>query len=120
LAGIMVVDDEPTIQQLLKIIIEDMGHSVLAQSLNGDSALRTYRSMRTKPDVMIIDHRMPIMSGLELATQILKENPSQRVLFITADDSVKEKVRDLGIKSFLEKPVEIAVIRSTLRSLIEG
>jgi two-component system response regulator YesN len=114
----MIVDDEPTIQQLLKIIIEDMGHAVVAQSLNGDSALRLYRSLESKPDVVIIDHRMPIMSGLELLQQMLKECPGQRVLFLTADDTVKDKVRDLGVDAFLEKPAEIEVIRSTLRSLL--
>jgi DNA-binding response OmpR family regulator len=120
LAGIMIVDDEPTIQQLLKIIIEDMGHTVIAQSLNGDSALKLYRSMDTKPDVVIIDHRMPIMSGLELVTNILKEKADQRVLFLTADDTVKDRVKELGITAFLEKPAEIEVIRSTIRSLIAG
>lgn len=120
MAGIMIVDDEPTIQQLLKIVIEDMGHTIVAQSLNGDSALKLYRSMDIKPAVMIIDHRMPIMSGLELVSHILKENPNQKVLFLTADDTVRDRVKELGITAFLEKPAEIEVIRSTIRSLVAG
>lgn len=115
---IMIVDDEPTIQQLLKIIIEDMGYEVVNQSLNGESALRTYGSLEPRPDILIIDHRMPIMSGLELAQRILDINPEQKVLFLTADDTVKDKVRTLGIDAFLEKPAEIEVIRNAIRSLV--
>jgi len=117
LPKIMIVDDEPTIQQLLKIIIEDMGFEVVMQALNGESALKAYGSLDPKPDIIIIDHRMPIMSGLELAQKVLQMNPAQKVLFLTADDTVKDKVRGLGITAFLEKPAEIEVIRNAVRSL---
>jgi len=120
LAQIMIVDDEPTIQQLLRIIIEDMGHQVVQQSLNGDAAYKSYMGMEEKPDVVIIDHRMPIMSGMELAQKVLEEFPDQKILFLTADDTVKDQVRDLGITSFLEKPAEIEVIRKAVQGLVDA
>jgi DNA-binding NtrC family response regulator len=114
MADIMIVDDEPTIQQLMAIILEDMGHSVVAQSLNGEIALKTYNEMDNKPDLMIIDHRMPIMSGTDLAQAILERDKDQRILFLTADESIKDIVKGLGISFFLEKPADIDTIRDAV------
>ena len=52
MADIMIVDDEPTIQQLMAIILEDMGHKVVAQSPNGDAAINTYLSLEPRPDLV--------------------------------------------------------------------
>jgi DNA-binding NtrC family response regulator len=114
MANIMIVDDEPTIQQLMAIILEDMGHNVVAQSLNGEIALKTYQGLDEKPDLLIIDHRMPIMSGTDLAKAVLDLEQKQGILFLTADESVKETVNDLGIKNFLEKPADIDTIREAV------
>jgi len=114
MANIMIVDDEPTIQQLMSIILEDMGHKVIAQSLNGEIALQTYQDMRPKPDLLIIDHRMPIMSGTDLAQAVLDIESKQRILFLTADESVKDTVNKLGIRNFLEKPADIDTIRDAV------
>ncbi len=120
MANIMIVDDEPTIQQLMAIILEDMGHKVVAQSLNGEMALKTYQNLDPLPDLIIIDHRMPIMSGTDLAEKILDQNKDQRILFLTADESVKDRVRELGILNFLEKPADIDTIRNSVESSLTG
>ncbi len=114
MADIMIVDDEPTIQQLMAIILEDMGHKVIAQSPNGEVAMKTYDSLDTKPDLIIIDHRMPIISGGDLAKMILTKNKEQRILFLTADESVKDRVKELGIDNFLEKPADIDSIKKAV------
>lgn len=120
MANIMIVDDEPTIQQLMAIILEDMGHKVVAQSLNGEMALKTYQNLDPLPDLIIIDHRMPIMSGTDLAEKILDQNKDQRILFLTADESVKDRVKELGILNFLEKPADIDTIRNSVESSLTG
>ena len=118
MAGIMIVDDEPTIQQLMAIILEDMGHKIVAQSLNGEVALKSYKTLDEKPDLIIIDHRMPIMSGTDLAESILEINKGQKILFLTADESVKDVVKDLGISTFLEKPADIDTIRNAVEEAL--
>jgi DNA-binding NtrC family response regulator len=118
MANIMIVDDEPTIQQLMAIILEDMGHSIVAQSLNGEVAMKTYLTLDPRPDLMIIDHRIPIMSGTDLAEKILKEKDDQKILFLTADESVKDRVKELGIIDFLEKPADIDTIRDAVSNAL--
>lgn len=119
MANIMIVDDEPTIQQLMSIILEDMGHKVVAQSQNGDVAMNTFMSLEPRPDLMIIDHRMPIMSGVDLAEKVLSEVPGQKILFLTADESVRDRVNELGIVHFLEKPADIDTIRDSVKDALE-
>jgi CheY-like chemotaxis protein len=111
---IMIVDDEPTIQQLMTIILEDAGHEVVERSLNGEEALNRYKEMDQKPDLIIIDHRMPIMSGTDLAERVLELHKDQRILFLTADESIRERVAEIGIRHFLEKPADINTIRNAV------
>ncbi|MFO8051356.1 MAG: response regulator [Thermoplasmatota archaeon] len=118
MAGVMIVDDEPTIQQLMAIILEDMGLEIVGQPLNGEVALRSYRSMEEKPDLVIIDHRMPIMSGIDLASSILETNKDQRILFLTADESIKDRVREMGIEDLLEKPADIGAIKDAVEKAL--
>lgn len=120
MADIMIVDDEPAIQQLMAIILEDMGHKVIAQSPNGDDALKTYIGFEKKPDLMIVDHRMPIMSGVDLADRILKEFKDQKILFLSADESIKDRVDEMGVVGFLEKPADIGTIRNSVTSALES
>ena len=116
----MIVDDEPTIQQLLSIILEDMGYEIAGQLMNGEVALKTYKEMEEKPDLIIIDHRMPIMPGTALAEEILKLKPEQKILFLTADESIKDSVRDLGVDHFLEKPADIDTIRESVDAALKN
>jgi len=118
MSEVMIVDDEPTIQQLMAIILEDMGHMVISQPTNGDSAIRAYRSMAKKPDLLIIDHRIPILSGSDLASMVIEENPEQRILFLTADGSVRDEITALGIKDFLEKPADIETIKKAVETAL--
>lgn len=114
MADIIIVDDEPTIQQLMAMILEGMGHRVIEQSSNGEAALNYYMSLEKKPDLVIIDHRMPLLSGLDLTKEILRTNPEQRVLFLSADDSVRDEVLSLGVGHFLEKPSDLKTIRKAV------
>ena len=114
MANIMIVDDEPTLQQLIAIILEDMGHVVVGQFYNGESALKAYESSDPKPELLIVDHRMPIMSGADLSRMVLEREPDQKILFLTADDSVKEFVSDLGMDHFLRKPVDIDTLKKAV------
>ncbi len=114
MADIIIVDDEPTIQQLMAMILEGMGHKVIEQSPNGEAALNYYRAMERKPDLIIIDHRMPLMSGLDLTKEILRTDPEQRILFLSADDSVRDEVLSLGVGHFLEKPSDLKTIRKAV------
>ena len=63
-----------------------------------------YKSFREKPDIILMDHRMPIKNGIETLREILRIDNLSKVIFMSADTSVKEEALSLGAISFKDKP----------------
>lgn len=66
-----------------------------------------FKSFTKKPDVILMDHRMPLKNGLEASSEILKLDPNVKIIFISADQTIKEETLTLGIADFLAKPFTI-------------
>ena len=113
----LIVDDELDMRMLVRLVIEmaNNGLSIVGEAADGVEALQVWRDLDGPPvpDVVILDNRMPELSGLEVAEQILRERPAQLIVLYSAflDDNVRAKARELGItmcvsKHDLEKPPE--------------
>ena len=57
-----------------------------------------------------MDHRMPVKNGIEATKEILKINNTTKIIFISADRTIKEEVLSLGVVSFIDKPFKIYVL----------
>ena len=79
---ILVVDDEPAILNLVKLILEAAGYPVLA-ACNSQEALSLFKDSRHSIDLLLTDISMPDTSGLELAGQASKTVPHLPVMFMT-------------------------------------
>ena len=101
---ILVVDDEVYLQDLYSDILSVVGHEIVDRAFNGEEAVIKYEAMSPKPDLIIMDHRMPIKNGIEATIDILKLNPEAKVLFISADVSQERRAGQIGAIGFLEKP----------------
>ena len=112
---IMIVDDELELLSLYKEMIEIFGHEIVSSTTNGDEALKEYRKLDQKPDLIILDHRMPVRNGLETASEILNMDPEMKIIFVSADPSVRKAALDMGAIHFLEKPF----VLKTLKDIIE-
>jgi CheY-like chemotaxis protein len=110
--GVLIVDDEDDMRALLREMIQLANHGlrVAGEATDGDEALRRWREQR--PDVVLMDQRMPGLSGLETADRILRERPDQAVVLFTAylDDEVKRMAHDLGIRACVRKDQAAKVI----------
>lgn len=73
-------------------------------------------------DVLITNLRMPIMGGIELTERTLDASPGTRVIWITAHgcDQVHRDARRLGIRSCLDKPIELRLLRQAVRTALEA
>src|SRR5438067_13228847 len=80
---VLIVDDEDDMRALLRATLElaDARLSVAAEAVDGEDAVAKWREAR--PDVVVIDQRMPHTSGLEAAKRILDEDPDQAVVVLT-------------------------------------
>jgi AmiR/NasT family two-component response regulator len=95
---IMVVDDEPIIRMDLREMLENEGYLVVAEAKNG--------AHRHKPDLVIMDVKMPVLNGIK-ASNIIRSFSDSSILLLTAY-SQKELVQDArkaGVTAYLVKPV---------------
>nr|WP_320024604.1 response regulator transcription factor [uncultured Acetobacterium sp.] len=101
---ILVVDDDRLVCASLKTIIESQGDiEVIGMGHNGEEAITLYRQL--KPDVLLMDIRMEVMTGLEAAGVILTADKAAKILFLTTflDDEYIIKALKLGAKGYLIK-----------------
>ena len=120
--NILIVDDEPVLHELLKDIFELYGHDVVGSAYDGVEALRIYRTLvlsYKKPDVIIMDHRMPKKDGVETAVEMLEIDHSIKILFVSADESARQRALEIGAVDFIKKPFEISEILSAIEKLEE-
>lgn len=110
---ILIVDDEPVLHELLRDIFELNGHRVVGDAYDGLEALRVYRTLLLsyqRPDVVIMDHRMPLKDGVETSAEILQIDPDAKILFASADEKAKDRALEIGAVDFIKKPFEISVL----------
>ncbi|WP_429857852.1 ANTAR domain-containing response regulator [Brevibacillus reuszeri] len=101
---IMVVDDEPIIRMDLREMLENEGYQVIAEAKNGEEAVSL--AHRHKPDLIIMDVKMPVLNGIK-ASSIIRSFSDSSILLLTAY-SQKELVQDArkaGVTAYLVKPV---------------
>jgi PAS domain S-box-containing protein len=105
---ILVVDDEPSIRQLLRQELESQNYQV-QEAGDGLHALEVIRA--TPPDLIILDIMMPKMNGLDLAA-ILKTNPETSMIPIIILSIMEEQARGyrLGVDRYQSKPINIGVL----------
>lgn len=102
---LVVIDDELEFTKILDQFFRTRGYEV-SIALRGASGLRVIEEQR--PDVVLMDLKMPGMNGDEVLQQIRRRYPKTRVIIITAyDDGVmKDRLLALGAFAHLEKPLE--------------
>ncbi|MFB3169549.1 response regulator transcription factor [Neobacillus sp. 179-C4.2 HS] len=104
----MIVDDEPTTRQGLETIIpwEDFGFEVVGTAENGIEAIEKYQSLT--PNLMIVDMKMPRMSGIELIEKIREVDSSIQFIVLSghAEFEYARKAIKYNVRGYLLKPVD--------------
>lgn len=110
---ILVVDDEPHVRMSLKQVLEDAGYTV-ATSKDGTVALNYLD--QEDCDLVLLDVRMPGMSGFEVLEQIKETRPELPVVIVTAHGTVDQAVEAIreGAENFIHKPFTPEQIRSVV------
>jgi len=108
IARIIIVDDDKDIVTLFEEVLRWEGHEIIAKAFNGQQAIEFFKSAENPPDIILMDHRMPIKDGLSATEEILIENSNVKVVFVSADFAVKETALKIGATYFLEKPIDFS------------
>ncbi len=104
---IVIADDEPIIRLDLRKTLENMGHQVVGEAGDGSKAVEIAREL--KPDIIILDIKMPEMDGIEAAKIITTESIAP-VLLLTAysQKDLVDRAKDAGVFAYLVKPFKEA------------
>ena len=116
---ILFVDDDAFLAEVGKEMLHKFGYTVVT-SINSLEALDIFRAQPNQFDLVITDHKMPDMTGAQLATKILDLNPDMPIIMCTgfSDDITEEQAKALGIRKFFLKPVSRQDMVRSIREVI--
>nr|WP_269746575.1 response regulator [Desulfogranum mediterraneum] len=117
---LLLVDDEQHILDIYTQVLEGLGYRVLAVS-NGAEGLEAFKASPESFDAIITDQTMPRLTGAELASAVLEIRPEIPILLCTGYSSAlsEEKAFELGIRTYLQKPVQRAELATAVRQALD-
>jgi DNA-binding NarL/FixJ family response regulator len=118
---ILTADDHPLIRDGLAAVLRgETGLHVVAEAANGEEAIEAYA--RVRPDVVLMDLRMPVMDGLTATRAILAEDPNARIIVLTTYDGDEDIHRALaaGARGYLLKDMMRTDLLGVIRAVHRG
>ncbi len=118
---VLLVDDQRLMREGLRTLLElEPGLAVAGEAANGQEALALYAEL--KPDVVLMDVRMPVLDGVEATRRLLARDPGAHVIILTTfddDEYVFEGLR-AGAQGYLLKDVSIQELADAIRTVVGG
>ncbi|MFW9988851.1 MAG: response regulator [Candidatus Odinarchaeota archaeon] len=119
-SSILIVDDDREILLLYQKMLEHIGFEVVGTANNGEEAVQLFKSFQRKPDIILMDHRMPKKNGVEATKEILSISNHSKIIFTSADNSIKKEALSVGAVTFLKKPFSIEKLRQSILNVINS
>jgi DNA-binding response OmpR family regulator len=118
---ILVVEDNIPVAELERRFLANAGYEVIVAT-NGQEALDIYQTRKEEISLVILDLLMPEMSGRDCLMELLKIDPSVKVLIASGYAPEDELLRDISplVKGFLHKPFAISTLPADVRSVLDS
>jgi DNA-binding NarL/FixJ family response regulator len=116
----LVADDHPALVAAVSDFLESQGFEVVGRARDGVAAVADIRE--TRPDIALVDYRMPHLSGVELLEQIREAAPDTLIAVYTADSdrSIVGAVFDAGAHALILKDAPLADLAQALKAISSG
>ena len=101
-------------------MLKNIGYHDVGISINGKEAVNNYKTCIEKPEIIIMDYRMPVMNGIDAMNEILKINGETKIIFASADTRMKDISLSEGAKGFLSKPFKIEELTNLINKVIKS
>jgi DNA-binding NarL/FixJ family response regulator len=117
--SVLVVDDDPNIRLILRIILEGDDFDLVGEAAGGEDGVRCFMELDLQPSVVLVDERMPDLSGVHTAERILAHRPNQIVILMSADldEELVARALGAGILQCIDK-AELIRLPTVLRVLL--
>jgi len=117
---ILIVDDDASIRDFTANVLEHFGYEIMTAT-NGQEALKLYSDKKDEIHLVILDIGMPVMGGQQCLVELLKINPSARVLIASgySINGTAKKVMDSGAKGFISKPYQLDELITRVRDALD-
>jgi DNA-binding NarL/FixJ family response regulator len=119
---ILIADDHEIVREGIRRLLNSSrpDWEICGEVVNGSQAVNSVREL--KPDVVILDVTMPVLSGLEAASQIAKLGTGCRILIFTMHDSnrIRTEIRDAGAHGYVQKSQAARDLIAAIECLLEG
>ena len=119
MARILIVDDSKTSRKFLRNMLEQAGHEIVAEAVDGAEGVEKFKIYR--PDITTMDITMPKLGGIDAVKEIIDDDPDAKVIMVTAAGQKANMVEALkmGAADFIQKPFEMDVIVNTVEKVME-
>ena len=117
---IVIADDHPLMLRGLSDFLKSKGYNILGSAEDGQTAYNLI--VKLKPEIAILDIRMPYKTGLEIAEECAKNNLETKIILITFDkeEDLYDKALELGIYGYILKEFAIEEIEACLDNIKKG
>lgn len=115
---ILVVDDDKDSLEITSKVLQDAGYDVIEAS-GGNKAISQYEEQ--KPDLVLLDIRMPTMDGYEAFFKIKEIHPDAKVIFMTAyavDEQIHQRAKELNLIYLLMKPFSFDFLKELVADVL--
>ena len=118
MGNIMIADDSDAIRLVLKDILSIGDHTVTGEAKDGAEAVEIFQQLN--PDLLLLDLAMPKKDGLAVVKEIIAQNPSAKIILITASDDQKiiQQCLDSGARSFISKPFDFNNVLKAISDIL--
>lgn len=118
MSRILVCDDSAFMRMMIKKLLTDIGHEIVAEAGDGKQAVQLYRQF--KPDLVTMDITMPVMDGIQAVKHIHDEDPIARIVMVTAigQKSIISDALKAGASGFIIKPFDPEQVEETVKKVL--
>jgi len=119
-SSIIIADDHPLMLRGLSDFLTSKGFNIIGSATNGNEAYN--QIVKHKPDIAILDIRMPFKTGLEVAEECYKNELATRIILITFDkgEELYDKAKELNVYGYILKEFAIEEIENCINHVNEG